>query len=304
MEKVSIIITVKNEEHFLPVLLHALEQQTLQPDEVIITDAGSSDTTYVLLEQWHPKFKKVISKVEGNRSVGRNAAIQMSANEIILITDAGCIPEKAWAEYLTHALINKKADLVAGYYKPVVHTAFQEAASCYMLVMPKHVNTENFLPATRSMALRKNVWQALRKFPEDVTHSEDYAFAQRARKLSKRIVFEQRAIVEWIPPKNLQQFLKQIYSFAYCDILAGVSRLKMFSIFARYVLLILAYILQPNFAFVAAILYFIWSIQKNYEYVRKPQAFVVLPFIQVLTDITVMWGSIMGFIATIGRHEN
>ena len=60
---------------------------------------------------------------------------------------------------------------------------------------------EEFLPATRSMAFRKEVWKKIGGFDENLSHNEDYAFANKIKKLGFKIKFVQDAVVNWIPRK-------------------------------------------------------------------------------------------------------
>ena len=46
--RVSLIITVRNEESALPALLNSLQKQERRPDEIVIADGGSTDETIPL----------------------------------------------------------------------------------------------------------------------------------------------------------------------------------------------------------------------------------------------------------------
>src|SRR5688572_1847674 len=104
---ISVIVTVLNEEDTVEALLNALLQQTVLPKEVVIVDGGSDDNTWNMLEIWKKKselpFTLLTTQKPGNRSVGRNEAIQKTTTELIAITDAGCIPDKKWLEELLKA---------------------------------------------------------------------------------------------------------------------------------------------------------------------------------------------------------
>ena len=52
---VSVIIPARNEAHNLPVLLQSLQQQTLQPAEIIVVDDGSDDDTQHVARQFGVK---------------------------------------------------------------------------------------------------------------------------------------------------------------------------------------------------------------------------------------------------------
>ena len=89
---VSLIATVKNEGEALRPLLDSIIDQTRPPDEVIICDGGSTDSTVAVLEEyrrWLPL--RVIVAPGTNISQGRNRAIEAAGGDIIAATDAGVV---------------------------------------------------------------------------------------------------------------------------------------------------------------------------------------------------------------------
>lgn len=297
MEKVAIVITILNEEATLPLLFRALEYQTRKPDQVMIVDGGSTDGSQALLRQWKPKFKFTWIVRRGNRSVGRNQGIAKVSADIIAITDAGCRPQKDWFGEIIRPLLAKEADVVSGYYKPEAKTAFEQAASAYMLVMPENINSHEFLPATRSMAITKTFWQKAGRFPEEHGHNEDYVFARSLKAIGARIKFVRKAEVIWIPPKRWGIFLKQIWRFAYGDTSAGIIRPKMVSIFLRWFFFCALLFLRFEL-FVAFIsLYSFWAYLKNRVHVTGLSGIRILPLMQVATDFVVMVGSLQGLLS-------
>src|SRR5258706_12627136 len=91
--KCSLIVTTKNEEKSIIGLLDSIIGQSRLPDEVVITDAGSTDGTRKLVSSYQSKYKIKLVKLsaDANRSMGRNKAIAMATHNVILITDAGCV---------------------------------------------------------------------------------------------------------------------------------------------------------------------------------------------------------------------
>jgi len=75
---VSVVATVWNEAGSLQEFLRALLAQTLPPDEILISDGGSTDGTRELLQEVAHEEPRVhpILLPRSNRSVGRNAAIE------------------------------------------------------------------------------------------------------------------------------------------------------------------------------------------------------------------------------------
>ncbi len=85
MKKVSVIATVLNEEKTIQDLLLSLLKQTRTPDEIIITDGGSSDKTPLIIQEFISKGYpiKLLILPGCNISQGRNYAIK-NAKEILL----------------------------------------------------------------------------------------------------------------------------------------------------------------------------------------------------------------------------
>lgn len=301
---VSVICTVLNEQETILELLEALSEQTTTPAEVIICDGGSSDNTQSLVTEFskkHPQCNLRLLVKKGNRSVGRNAAIQAAENSIIAITDAGCVPQKDWLKELLEKYAEMQAPVIAGYYKGVAKNPFEEAVVPYVLVMPDQINPHTFLPATRSMLIEKRVWQALGKFDEQLSHNEDFAFANKIKKAGYKIAFAKDAIVAWFPRQNLTEFENMIERFAMGDIEANIIRPKVVFLFFRYLLLIVLtrlVLLVSGWREVVSLLltlfviYSLWAIQKNSKYLTK--GWYWLPILQVVSDFAVIKGSIRG----------
>ncbi len=306
--KTSLICTVLNEEKTIKNLLNSIASQTKNPDEIIIVDGGSTDKTIDIIKKESPKFKNIIllSK-KGNRAVGRNEAIKKSSGNIILCTDAGCTLEKNWVKNITQPFKNKKIDVVAGYYRGIAKNTFQKCLIPYTLVMPDKINPKTFLPASRSMAFRKSTWKKLNGFNEKLSHNEDYDFANRLKKSRANIYFQQNAIVYWQPRKNLKESFIMFFRFALGDAESKIWRTKVLILFARYILgiylLMLTFLYKslPGLIFIAACLicYVLWSVKKNYQYIKNKSAYYILPAIQLTADGAVIAGTITGVLKRI-----
>ncbi len=310
--KTSFVTTIFNEEKTIQRLLDSLLQQTQIPNEVIIVDGGSNDKTLEMIEQFKIKNRNrfnvsVVEKI-GNRSIGRNEGIKKAQGEIIVLSDAGCILDKEFVKEIVKPFTDSSVDVVAGYYRGEAKSIFQECLIPYVLVMPDKINPDTFLPATRSMAIRKNIWKEMGGFDVHLSHNEDYAFAKKLKNLNKNIKFVQNAFVTWIPRKNIYEAFNMFYRFALGDIEAGIMRPKVTLLFVRYLIafILLFYtFLNPSQLLIFLILslisiYTLWAVIKNYRYIKKWQAFFLLPMIQYTADLAVILGSIRGIIKRYG----
>lgn len=306
--KISFITTVYNEESTARDLLQSLIYQSKLPDEIIIVDGGSTDATASVISRLRQdfggqaNFKFILKK--GNRAVGRNEAIKRASHDIIICSDAGCILDKDWVKNIIEPFSNPKTDIVAGYYRGKADSVFEKCLIPYVLVMPDEVNAKNFLPATRSMAFKRSVWQKAGMFPEQYSNNEDYVFASKLKKIKANIYFEKKAIVYWMPRANLKEAFDMFYRFAKGDSEARIFRPKVILIFLRYIigfaflllfLFFKSYIIL-NALYLILLSYILWSILKNYKYVKDVRAIILLPLIQITSDVAVMIGTISGLL--------
>lgn len=305
--KLSLIVTVYNEENSISDFINSVIKQTILPSELIIVDGGSTDNTVGKIEKAKREYKgklkiKLIEK-KGNRAVGRNEAIRKASSEIILSSDSGNVLDKDWVKNITKGFSDSSVDVVAGYYKGLSKNIFQKSLIPYVLVMPDKVDNKNFLPATRSMAFKKNIWKKVGGFDEKLSHNEDFAFANKLKEKKAKIVFAKDAIVKWIPRNNIFQALKMFFRFAYGDVQAKILRTNVAYLFLRYIFIFYLLTLVPimkslylnGFLVVLFCLYIIWSISKNYRYVKNYKAFFYLPLIQFTADVAILSGSTIAF---------
>ncbi len=308
-EKVSFVATVLNEEETIQAFLDSVFGQSKKPSELIIVDAGSADGTLALIQKSKVKSQKYKLKVKsfvkrGNRSVGRNEGIKRADGNIILISDAGCLLDKNWVKNIIQPFDNPSVDVVAGYYEAKPKTVFEKCFVPYVFVMPDKVNPNTFLPASRSMALRKEIWKKVGGFPLEFSHNEDYVFANRLRKMNATIVFKRDAIVYWRPRTNLKQAFIMFFRFALGDAEARIYRPKVILTILRYffaiLLVAIIYLVQSIYAVYLlgglTLLYMFWSIIKNFHYVHDIRALYWLPSLQLASDVVVISGTSVGFV--------
>lgn len=307
--RISFIATVFNESENIDAFLNSIFSQAKLPDEIVIVDGGSTDETVRKIEKknleskYKGNFLLLVKK--GNRSIGRNEAIKRATGEIIVCSDAGCILEKSWLYEIIRPFKNKSIDVVAGYYSGLPTNLFQKCLVPYVLIMPDRVNAKAFLPSTRSMAFKKNVWSQIGGFPEQYDYSEDYFFARQLRANKKKMHFAKKARVYWIPRNNFIEAYLMFFRFARSDIIAKILRPKVVFIHFRYLvgLLMLFFGIIGKDTRLLGILvvlisfYLLWAVMKNYKYVKDIRAVVLLPVMQIISDVAVMSGATMGILS-------
>ncbi len=281
--KVSLICTVLNEEKSIKAFLESIESQTKKPDEVIIVDAGSTDKTISIIKKH--KNVKLIIKLGCNRSQGRNLAIKKAKHPIIAVSDVGCILDKDWLKHIAKPFKNSKIDSVAGFYQAKAKSIFQKCVTPFVAVIPGKLDVKTYLPSSRSLAFRKSAWESAGQYPEKLDYCEDLVFATKLKQQTNLVV-KPNALVYWQVKGNLKDYFNQIQNYASGDIQAKFRPhlVKIFSVFVRYLIFILA----PPLFFV----YLLWPIFKHYQYIKHPKAFIYLPVIQLTTDLAIITASL------------
>ena len=294
-ESISLIVTVLNEAATLSALLKSIAQQTLLPDELVIVDADSQDASQQLIKDFsqHSPIKVKLLVKAGNRSQGRNWAVKHSHGQWLAMTDAGCVLDKDWLAQLCLTQQQTGAEVVAGYYQALANNPLQQAIAPYFLVTSQRLKAREFLPATRSMLISRQLFRQLGGFAEHLAFAEDYALAKKMKQQQVNIAFARQALVYWLPPTNLVDFSKTVYQMAYYDVVAGVTRPKVYLIFARYLIFLGFCLFFDNLLLIFALtlIYLLWSIAKNYR--NCPRAWYYLPLLQLLADCFVMTATLM-----------
>jgi len=308
--KVSLVITVLNEEKTIGRLLDSLARQTKKPNEIIIVDGGSSDQTVAKIKNQKLKIKndkvklRIFIKKGTSIAAGSNFGIKRARYPIIAMTDAGCVAHSDWVEKITRPFTLARSglatplDVAAGFYRMTGKTVFQRCLACYLGVLPAKLDLKNFLPSTRSIAFKKEIWEKVEGFNESLSRAgEDTLFNYQAKRVGAKFVTVPDALVDWEIPKSWRETIKKFYHYAEGDAQALYWPLlkKIGLVFLRYWLAILLVLLgKLALVGILGIGYFLWAVGKNYCYVRRRKAILVLPVLQIVSDLAVMAGFIAG----------
>src|SRR3990172_3067125 len=197
--KVSVCITVLNEEGSVGELLDSLLTQSKKPDEIFIVDGGSTDRTIEIIRHYQKKDKRIrLLEESGSTAHGRNTAIEMAKYPIIASTDAGCVAKPDWLEKITEPFKYKNVGLVAGFYDMEAVNPMQEAMNVFHGITPAMYDPVKFLPSARSVAFRKSVWTDVGGYSEKFEKAgEDTDFFYKIVKTGVKIVRVEEAKVVW-----------------------------------------------------------------------------------------------------------
>ncbi len=225
--RVSLVSTLLNEAHGLGEFLTSLEAQLRLPDEWVVVDGGSTDGTCEALTAFAARAPfpvLILSETGCNIARGRNLAIQAAQHDIIAATDAGCTLDKAWLDALVRPF-DDGALAVAGWYEPDHRTPFERWIALATFRRLEQVDPATFLPSSRSVAFRREVWKAVGGYPEGLRLAgEDTAFDLAILKAGYSFAFASKAVVRWRPRGTLGSFIRQQFLYGYGDGEAGQAQ--------------------------------------------------------------------------------
>lgn len=223
-EFVSVIVAARNEEQNLPFLLEALKKQTYQNFELIIVNDRSEDRTLEVLQENAKDFHKLKyltvpfnEKLEmAPKKNALNLGVSKSKGEILLFTDADCIPERDWIEK-TLNYFTKEVGFVTGYSPSQGKGFFSLLAELDTLSLAC-VNAGTIalgFPMTcsgRNLAYRKEVFEEVGGFKKiaNFISGDDDLFLHLVRDLTNwKIVFCPESSVLTSPPTSIKAFFNQ-----------------------------------------------------------------------------------------------
>ncbi|MFI5269188.1 MAG: glycosyltransferase, partial [Chloroflexota bacterium] len=228
-------------------LLNDLLAQDLPAAEIIVVDGGSTDGTHAIVS---PHQEVRLSDLPGaNISQGRNRGIAEARHDLIAITDAGVRLDSTWLRAITAPLQSGQAQVVAGFFEPDPHSPFETAMGATVLPAVEDINPNTFLPSSRSLALRKDVWRQAGGYPEWLDYCEDLILDLNIRRSpSVRVAFVPQAVVRFRPRSSLGAFFRQYYRYARGDGKAGLWRARHIFRYLAYLHLIatIVCLLAPN----------------------------------------------------------
>lgn len=310
--KVSVIITVRNEEATIVPLLESLVAQTRRPDEVVIVDGGSTDGTVACIEtfaQSSPVTIRLLVRPGYNISQGRNAAIELARGPLIASTDAGVRLSRRWLAELTAPFESDDPPaVVSGWFVPDPQTAFEAAMGATVLPTLSEIEPTRFLPSSRSVAFLKEAWEKVGGYPEWLDYCEDLIFDFRLRDLYGPFPFVPEAVVYFRPRGSLRAFWRQYFNYARGDGKADLWRRRHFVRYSVYLVaagLLAAGLLCSPLLLIpllpGAVLY-LWTPYRHLfssrftSHASRLEAILWVPVIRLVGDLAKMAGYPAGLI--------
>ncbi len=229
--KVSLVSTVLDAGPTVREFLESVAVQTRPPDELVVVDGGSTDGTLGVLRSW-PALT-LIEQPGANIATGRNVAIRAATHDVIAVSDADCVLDPQWLERLVESIVGG-SQVAMGLTRPMTDGLFQVCAAAIAVPEPNEVREDRFMPSSRSIAFRRDVYEEAGGYPEWLDTGEDMYLDHRWRAAGARMNLVPEAVVYWRMRPSLGATWKQYFRYARGDGVGGLYAQRHALRFATY----------------------------------------------------------------------
>ncbi len=215
---VSIIIPALNACRTLPACLQACQSQILPPGvelEIILVDDGSIDGTPELAKDANVQL--IQHNDQRGAAAARNSGLAVAQGEIILFTDADCLPQPNWVAEMIRPFQDHTVHGCKGIYattQPELLARFVqiEYEDKYDLLRTQPVI--DFID-TYSAGYRTEVLKAAGGFDEAIHYVEDQELSFRLAAAGHKMVFQETAVVFHQHSNTLRRYFRKKVMIGY-----------------------------------------------------------------------------------------
>jgi len=209
--RASVIVPSYNSKTTIQRCLRSLlAQETDIPHELILIDS-SDDGTDELVRTEFPSVQLVRLDQRTLPGRGRNLGAERSRGELLLFTDADCVVEPDWIERLVGHLDQGNVVGIGG--SVLNGLPWNPAAWCGYLVefseyLPSSPAGSSVLLPTCNAAFRRDTFERLGGFPEELWPAEDQIFSWRLVQGGDRLGFDPTIRVSHLFRPTFSGFLR------------------------------------------------------------------------------------------------
>ncbi len=224
--RVAVVSAVYNEKQFVGRMIESVLSQKRLPDEIVLVDDGSTDSTPLIVQSYAERFPivRLIQNSNQGPAASRNVAWRAANAEVVIFTDGDCVPEHDWIEKLVNRFGPLEVAAVAGTYRTLnaqnrlARFVGYEIAWRYRDV-PAQVDAHG----AYNLAVRKDVLEELHGFDESykAPSGEDWDLTYRISRKYK-ILFAPDAVVAHAHPESFWPYMKN-------QVRRGFDRIKLYN---------------------------------------------------------------------------
>lgn len=214
--KITILIPAHNEERSIRATVDSCLNQTRTPDQILVVNDGSTDSTAEILASFGDKIKVVtIPIASGNKSYAQEFGLKHVTGDIFIATDGDTVLGRNFVQYIEEDFKDKSVTAVAGYVRSVKYNwltacrAFEYAVGQNLHKLAQHYMSFLFVIPGAAGAFRTKVFNDSISFDHD-TVTEDLDFTYRLHKQGLKVFYDRRAVVFTQDPTTINQYINQM----------------------------------------------------------------------------------------------
>jgi GT2 family glycosyltransferase len=274
-KEISVILAVRNEEHYIHKCMDSLVKQDIPPEkyEIIVIDGMSDDRTREILSQYQSRFPHLIRIFDNPRNfpsigTGRNIGVKHAEGQIVIFFNGHCYADKAYVSTLLNALRSSPPEIAgvgATFLVPDDDTFFSKAMGYVQMSFLGGGGTtlrlsknEKYVDAVAVPAFKKKIVESVGLLNERLHAAEDIDLSWRIRKRGYKLTVCHDAIVYYYRKHDSYKLLaKKMISYGISRAIVtkkhpSVSGFK--SPMFIPVLMIISIVLLPIFVFFCSLL--------------------------------------------------
>ena len=225
-EGVTVVVTAKNKFHHLKVLIPKLFEQDYPRFDVLIVNDQSTDRTKRLLEDLMSRYSKLRTvtvkytpKHCNAKKFALTLGIKVAKNDVILLTDADCLPNSdQWIRKMTAPVREEAKTFALGFsgysQKPgSLNKCIQfELTLKALFFLSFGLWKSPFMGTGKNLCYRKSFFLAAKGFRGfwNMVEGDDSVFVNiNASGSNAKVVIDAEAITLSTPKETLKEYLKQ-----------------------------------------------------------------------------------------------
>jgi succinoglycan biosynthesis protein ExoA len=221
---VSVVIPMRNEARHIKRCLESLLEQDYPEGrlEILAVDGGSTDGSSAIVEEIssvHPNVR-LLHNPKGITPAGFNVGIREARGEVIAIVSAHAYPEKDYVQQCIAAFQRSGADGVGGLMRPVSNTYIGRAIAMAMTsrfgvgdARFHYSNKEQFVDTIYMAVYRREVFDKIGLFDEELVRNQDYELNYRLRRAGGRVLLSPAIKSYYVPRSSLPALWRQYFSY-------------------------------------------------------------------------------------------
>ena len=206
--RASIIIPAYNAEKTLAECLAACQAQDYPDFEVIVADDGSTDGTGAAARQFEAVHYHL--QDNGGPSSARNAGARIASGDVLVYTDADCVPRPDWLRQLANGLVDGVVAIGGTYTIANPDSRLARVVQAEIAQRHRHFQKDVDFLGSFNVAYRREAFEAVGGFDETYRQAsgEDNDLAYRLIDRGGRLVFTPEAVVAHYHPERLLPYLR------------------------------------------------------------------------------------------------